>query len=388
MKFIDHIATIEKKMIENRRYLHQHPELSGEEVETQKYIMKQLDALDIPYEKVGRTSIIGRIEGGKAGKTVALRADIDALPITENSGAEYASKVEGKMHACGHDAHTSMLLAAAEMLKGVQAELPGSVRLIFQEAEETFEGSQKVIADGGMNGVDVVFGLHGMPIAVGTYDLQPGYRMSGCDTITIHFEGVSGHGSTPHLAKDTILPAATFVTQLDGMITKFTDAQLPVVVSVGKFEAGTKSNIIAKHANLDITMRYLDEVTRKKVHEKIHDLADGIAQIYDVEVDVQIEESTLSLKNDEKVVKLVDQAAEKVFGPNENIPGPIVMASEDMPYYFQEASGAYAFLGYGNNEKNTMFPPHHEKFDIDEDYMRFGAALHAQFAWDYLQSNR
>lgn len=387
MKFIDKVSAVEAKMVESRRHLHKNPELSGQEFNTQNYIMKQLDILDIPYEKVGTTSLIGRVEGNNVGKTVALRADIDALPITEKSDVDYASKNDGLMHACGHDAHTAMLLAAAEMLKDVQSELPGVVQLIFQEAEETFEGAQRVVAEGGMEGVDAVFGMHGMPIAIGTYDVQSGYRMSGCDTIYVHFEGVSGHGSSPHLAKDTILPAATFVTQLDGLLTKFVDAQLPVVVSVGKFDAGTKANIISKHAALDITMRYLDERTREKVHEKIHHLAKGIAQIYEVEVDVQIEESTISLKNDKVIASLVDRAAEKVFGLNKNIPGPIVMASEDMPYYFQEAPGAYAFLGYANEEKDSIYPPHHEKFNIDEDYMSFGAALHAQFAWDYLQEN-
>lgn len=387
MKFIDRVSDVEAKMVENRRHLHKYPELSGKEFETQKYIMNELDALDIPYKKVGSTSLIGQIEGGKTGKTVALRAEIDALPIIEKSGVDYASRNEGLMHACGHDAHTAMLLAAAEMLKDVQSELLGTVRLIFQEAEETLTGARRVVADGGMDDVDAIFAIHGMPIDLGTYDVSPGYRMAGSDSIHVYFEGVSGHGSTPHLAKDTILPAATFVTQLDGMITKFIDSQLPVVVSVGKFDAGTRANIISKYASLAITMRYLDEQTRQKVHQKIHHLAKGIAQIYEVEVDVQIKESTISLKNDKKIVNLVDKAGEKVFGPNKNIPGPIVMASEDMPYYFEKAPGAYAFLGYGNKEKDTVYYPHHEKFNIDEDYMSYGAALHAQFAWDYLQEN-
>lgn len=218
MKFIDKVSVVENKKIENRRYLDEHPELSGQEVETQKYIMKQLDKLDIPYKKVGRISLIGWIEGDRVGKRVALRADIDALPIKEKSGAVYASKTEGLMHACGHHGHTAILLGAAEMLKEVQGELPGTVQLIFQEAEETFEGAQRVVADGGMKDVDAVFGMHGMLINVGTYDIHSGYRMLRCATIYIRFEGVSAHGSTPHLAKDTILSAATFITQLDGML--------------------------------------------------------------------------------------------------------------------------------------------------------------------------
>ncbi len=388
MRFIDQVEKVEEKMIVNRRHFHQYPELSGEEFETQKYIMKQLDQLGIPYEKVGTTSLIGHIQGKSEGKTVALRADIDALPIIEKSGAKYASKKEGLMHACGHDAHTAMLLAGAELLKEVEDELSGNVRLIFQEAEETFEGAQRVIADGGMEGVDAIFGMHGMPIDVGTYDISPGYRMAGCDTIYVGFEGVSGHGSSPHLAKDTILPASEFVTQLDGLITKFVNAQSPVVLSVGNFDAGTKANIIAKYAQLDITMRYLDEESRQLIHQKIEDLAEGIARIYEVDVKVEIEESTISMKNDVEIALLANQAAKKVFGPNQNVHGPIMMGSEDMPYYFQEAPGAYALVGYANEAKDTTYFPHHEKFNIDEDYMRLGAALHAQFVWDYLQKSK
>lgn len=387
MNFIDKVKEIEPKIIEMRRHLHENPELSGQEFETQKYIMKQLDELNIPYEKVGTTSLVASIKGGGTGKTVALRADIDALPIIEQSGASYSSKKEGLMHACGHDGHTAMLLGAAQMLKEVHDQLPGDVKLFFQEAEETFSGAQKVIADGCMDGVAAVFGMHGMPIDVGTYDINPGYRMAGCDTIYVKFEGVSGHGSLPHKSKDTVLPAAEFVTQLNAMITKFVDAQSPLVLTVGKFDAGTKANIISKYAKLDISMRYIHEETRKTIHEKIRNLANGLAIIYDIKIDVEIEESTISMNNDENIAEIAHKSAEKVFGPNKNIHGPIMMGSEDMPYYFQKAPGAFALVGYANKEKDTSYFPHHEKFNIDEDYMKLGAALHAQFAWDYLSTN-
>ena len=384
MNFIDKVKKIETNLIEVRRHLHENPELSSQEFKTQKYIMGKLDELNIPYEQVGTTSLVARIKGGKEGKTVALRADIDALPILEKSGVDYSSKNDGIMHACGHDAHTSMLLGAAKMLVEVQDEIPGEVRLLFQEGEETFTGAQKVVKDGGMDGVDAVFGMHGMPIDVGTYDITPGYRMAGADTIYVEFEGVSGHGSLPHESKDTILPAAEFVTQLNAMITKFVNAQSPIVLTVGKFDGGTKANVVSKYTKLDITMRYLEEETRKIIHKKIYNLADGLASIYDVEVDVNIEESTISLSNDEKITAIANSSAEKVFGPGKAVNGPIMMGSEDMPYYFKEAPGAYALMGYANKEKDSTYFPHHEKFNIDEDYMNYGAALHAQFAWDYL----
>ncbi|MGF3066395.1 amidohydrolase [Facklamia sp. P12945] len=384
MNFIEKAKELETQIIETRRYLHQYPELSEHEFETQKYLMKRLEELGIPYEKVGITSLVAHIKGGKPGKTVALRSDIDALPILEQSGAEYSSKEDGKMHACGHDGHMSMLLGAAKMLTDIKEELPGEVRLLFQEAEETFTGARRVVADGGMEGVDAVFGMHGMPIEVGTYDITSGYRMAGCDTIYVSFEGVSGHGSMPHKAKDTILPAAEFVTQLNAMITKFVNSQSPIVLTVGKFNGGTKANVISKYTKLDISMRYLHEETRKIIHNKIKDLAAGLEKIYDISINVEIEESTISLYNDERITEIAAKAAEKVFGPGKNVHGPIMMGSEDMPYYFQEAPGAYAMMGYSNEEKDTIYFPHHEKFNIDEDYLKFGAALHAQFAWDFL----
>jgi amidohydrolase len=387
MNFIDKVKNVEEKIIEMRRHLHENPELSSQEFETQKYIMKQLDELGIPYEKVGTTSLVGHIKGSKSGKTVALRADIDALPIIEQSGASYSSKNEGVMHACGHDGHTAMLLGAAKMLTDVKDELKGEVRLLFQEAEETFSGAKKIVADGGMDGVDAVFGMHGMPIETGYYDMTPGYRMAGCDTIYVKFAGVSGHGSSPHLAKDTVLPAAEFVTQLNSMITKFVNSQSPVVLTVGKFVGGTKANIVSKYSKLDISMRYLEEDTRRIIHKKLKDLAEGLAKIYDISVDVEIEESTISLNNDTEIAETADKAAIKVFGADRNVNGPILMGSEDMPYYFQEAPGAYAMVGYLNKEKDTIYFPHHEKFNIDEDYLKFGAAYHAQFAWDYLNDN-
>ena len=387
MNFIDNVKDVEEKIIDMRRHLHENPELSSQEFETQEYIMEQLDELGIPYEKVGTTSLVGHIKGAKPGKTVALRADIDALPIIEQSGAPYSSKNEGVMHACGHDGHTAMLLGAARMLTDVKDDLQGEVRLLFQEAEETFSGAKKIVADGGMDGVDAVFGMHGMPIETGYYDMTPGYRMAGCDTIYVKFAGVSGHGSSPHLAKDTVLPAAEFVTQLNSMITKFVNSQSPVVLTVGKFVGGTKANIVSKYSTLDISMRYLEEDTRKIIHEKLKDLAEGLAKIYDISVDVEIEESTISLNNDTEIAEIADKAAIKVFGADRNVNGPILMGSEDMPYYFQEAPGAYAMVGYLNKEKDTVYFPHHEKFNIDEDYLKFGAAYHAQFAWDYLNNN-
>ena len=382
---LDQAKLIEDYVVSFRRDLHENPELSGEEFKTQEKIMKELDILGIPYRKAGNTSLIAVLKGGKPGKTIALRGDIDALPIKEESGVEYASKVPGVMHACGHDAHAAMLLGAAKILAGMKEDIKGNVRFFFQEGEETFSGAKKIIEAGGMEGVDACFGMHGMPsLEPGYVDITPGYRMAGCDTIYVRFEGVSGHGSVPHLAKDTIHPACVFVTDLQGIVTKNIDAQEPLVISVGKFIGGTKANIVAKFTEVDISMRYFDPNVREIAHEGIKRHAKAIADAYELNVDVKIEESALSLYNDDELASLANKSCSKVFGEGKNIETKRLMGSEDMPFYFQHAKGIYAFMGYRNEAKGSIYFPHHEKFRIDEEYMKYGTALHVQFALDFL----
>ena len=376
---------IESYVIDMRRYFHENPELSCQEFKTQEKIMQELDAMGISYEKAGSTSLIAKINAGKGSKTVALRADTDALPVIEQSGVPFTSKNPGVMHACGHDAHTAMLLGAAKILSEMKEELPGEVRLFFQEGEELFAGANKIISAGGMEGVDAVFGMHGMPgMKTGYYDLTPGYRMAGCDTIYIKFEGISGHGSAPHKAKDTIHPACMFVNDIQGIVTKNVDPLESVVLSVGKFVGGTKANIVAKYTELDISMRYFDPKVREIVHAGIQRHAKAIADMYELQVEVNIEPSAVALRNDEVVTQIASEAAEKVFGSQRNIETRKLMGSDDMPYYFQHAPGAFALLGYENEAKDSIYYPHHEKFKLDEDYFKFGTALHVQFAVDFL----
>lgn len=385
MTILDKAVSINDYVTELRRYFHEHPELSGQEFATQEKIAQVLDSIGIGYKKVGNTSLVASLKGGKPGKTVALRCDIDALPIVEESGVEFTSQNHGIMHACGHDTHMAMLLGAAKILSGMKDEIPGEVRFFFQEGEETFSGAKKIIAAGGMEGVDACFGLHQLPIYdTGVVDLNPGYRMAGCDTIYIRFEGVSGHGSSPHLAKDTVHPACLFVIDLQGIATKNVDPQQPVVISVGKFVGGTKANIIGKFTEIDISMRYFDQEVRKTVHDAIKRHAISIADAYEIKVDVTIEESALSLYNDDELTALANKSVVKVFGEGKNVNGAKLMGSEDMPYYFQHAKGVYAFLGSKNVEKGCIYFPHHEKFKVDEDVLKLGTALYAQFALDFL----
>lgn len=385
-EILEKAKVIENYIINFRRELHKNPELSGEEYETQTKIMNELDNLGINYHKAGSTSLIATLRGEKSGKTIALRGDMDALPIKEEAEVEYKSKNSGIMHACGHDAHTAMLLGAAKILSKKKDEIAGEIKFFFQEGEETFSGAKKIIEAGGMDGVDACFGMHGMPeLETGYVNIEPGYRMAGSDTIYVKFEGVSGHGSAPHRAKDTIHPACTFVTDLQGIVTKNIDAQKPLVLSVGKFVGGTKANVVSKYTELEITMRYFDSKVRKEAHQAIKRHAKSIAEAYELKVDIKIEDGTPSLHNDKDLSILADQSAAKVFGKDKNKSISKYMGSEDMAYYFQHTKGVYAFIGYKNEEKEAVYFPHHEKFKIDEDYMKYGTALHVQFALDFLK---
>ncbi len=383
---LEKAKSIEEYIINFRRDLHENPELSGEEFNTQNKIMRELDALNIPYRKAGNTSLIATLKGKNPGRTVALRGDIDALPIKEDSGVEFTSKNPGVMHACGHDTHAAMLLGAAKILSEMKNDISGEVRFFFQEGEETFTGAKKIIEAGGMDGVDTCFCIHNMPlIDTGYIDITEGYRSAGCDTIYVKFEGVSGHGSAPHLAKDTIHPACAFVTDLQGIATKNVDPQEPIVLSVGKFIGGTKANIIAKYTEIDISMRYFNKDVRKTVHEAIKRHAKAIADAYEIKVDVRIEDSALSVYNDIKLCELASKSADKIFGEGKVIKTPKAMGSEDMSYYFNHAPGVFTWLGSGSNEKGCIYYPHHEKFKIDEDCMKYGAAMHVQCALDFLK---
>lgn len=385
MSVLEKSKSLEDYIIAFRRELHQEPELSGKEYKTQEKIIRELEKLGIPYEKAGNTSVIAVLKGAKGGKTVALRGDIDALPIKEETKVDFSSKIPGMMHACGHDGHAAMLLGAAKILSEMKDQLSGTVKFFFQEGEETFSGAKKIIEAGGMEGVDACFGMHLMPgLETGYVDITEGYRMAGCDTIYVKFEGVSGHGSMPHLAKDTVHPACLFAIDLQGIVTKSVNAQDPLVLSVGKFVGGTKANIVSKYTELDISMRYFSPEARDIAHSAIKRHARAIADAYELKVDVDIEESAISLYNDEEISQTAKKSAERVFGKDRNISTPRLMGSEDMPYYFQLAKGAYAFLGYRNEEKEAVYFPHHERYKIDEDALKYGTALHVQFVLDFL----
>ena len=344
--------------------------------------------MSIAYDTCGNTSIVATIKGKDKGRVVALRCDIDALPVKEESSYEHPSEIEGMMHACGHDTHIAMLLGAAKVLNEHKDSFKGTVKLIFQEAEETFKGARKVCESKLVDDVDAFLAIHNMPLLkVGTADINTGYKAAGCDTIYVKFEGVSGHGSAPHLAKDTIGPLCDFINALQTIATKNVDPKKSIVLTPGRMDGGTKANIIAKNASVDISMRYFDKDVRETVHKAIKRHAEAIALANEIKVEGNIEESTLSVKNSEDIVDIAKKSADQILEGNYNIDTGMAMGSEDFAYYLDKAPGVFIWMGSGNEEKDAIYYPHHEKFKVDEDFLVNGAALHVQFAMDYLNNN-
>ncbi|MDR1017752.1 MAG: amidohydrolase [Lachnospiraceae bacterium] len=380
----DGIDGIYEDMRSFREELHRHPELSSEEVWTSSQIIKKLEEFGIPYERAGKTSVLATIKGDKPGKTVALRGDMDGLPIEEASDVKFKSEEKGKMHACGHDSHSTTLLAAGKILNEHKNEINGTVKLFFQEAEETFEGAKRIIEDGKLDAVDAIFGLHNnTSFPLGKAFISRGSVCAGCDTIYVTFTGVSGHGSTPYLAKDSLLPACTFLLDINGIITKNTDAQKSIVVSVGKMVGGTKANIVAKETKLDISLRYFDEETHEIVLKAMERHAKAIGSMYELDVDFEVVPSTPSLTSDANMADIARNAAVKVMGADALMEHEALMGSEDFAYYLQKTKGAYLWFGSGNDTDCTYFM-HNEKFKLEEEYMRNAAKVLIQTAVDFL----
>ncbi|EFR98020.1 thermostable carboxypeptidase 1, partial [Listeria ivanovii FSL F6-596] len=281
-KIKQHILKKEDEMIAFRRDLHQHPELQWQEFRTTDQVARELDNVGIPYRRTEPTGLIADLVGGKPGKTVALRGDMDALPVQElNLSLAYKSTEDGKMHACGHDSHTSMLLTAAKALKEVQSGLRGTVRFIFQPSEENAEGAKEMVAQGAMEGVDHVFGIHiWSQTPSGKVSCVVGSSFASADIIQIDFTGQGGHGAMPHDTIDATVMASSFVMNLQAIVARETDPLDPVVVTIGKMEVGTRFNVIAENAHLEGTVRCFNNTTRAKVAKSIEHYAKQTAAIY------------------------------------------------------------------------------------------------------------
>lgn len=375
-----------EEMIEIRRKLHSEPELSWEEVKTSQFVFDYLTGLGIECRKTKPTGVIGDLKGGKEGKTVALRADMDALSVEElNVDLPYKSGELGKMHACGHDAHTAMLLAAAKALAAVKEELPGNVRFIFQPAEEVATGAKAMVEQGAVEGADEVFGIHiWSQSESGTVACTPGPSFASADIFKIHFKGRGGHGAIPEACIDAAVIASSFVMNVQSVVSRTIDPQQPAVVTIGKMLVGTRFNIIAENAEIEGTVRCFDAATRDHIEKQLQVYAEHTAAIYGGTAKVEYIRGTQAVINGEESAALVQQVAKEAFGEQVLYAEKPTMGGEDFSFYLDEVPGSFALVGSGNAEKDTEWAHHHGKFNIDEDAMATGAELYAQYAWAFL----
>jgi amidohydrolase len=366
-------------MVAWRRHLHMHPELSYQEKETSAYVAARLAEFGIEVKRSSAGfGLTGIIKGDKPGKTVVLRADMDALNITEENGSEYASRNNGVMHACGHDGHTAMLLAAASYYSTRRDGLQGEIRFLFQPAEEICPGGAKdMIAEGVLEGADAVYGLHlWTPLPLGTIGSAPGPLMASADEFFIDITGKGGHGGIPHRTVDSIVAAAALVTQLQTIVSRNVDPLQPAVLSVGTIQGGSAQNIIAERCRITGTVRAFDEETRYLIRRRIEEMAVSVAAVYGAEANVDYMMGYPPLVNDEGEFNRFFRVAPEALGDSVNvIRMEKIMPAEDFAYYVKEIPGCFIFVGAGNPDKNAVYPHHHSKFDFDEDAMLHGVKL-------------
>ncbi len=363
-------------IISMRRYFHKNPELSFHEYKTADRIEEELKGMGLKPERITETGIICDINGSSKGNTVALRADIDALPVNENSGDEFASKNNGVMHACGHDAHTAMLLGIAKYLSGHKS-FKGKIRLIFQPAEETPPGGAiEMIENGALDDVDYIIGQHLLStLKAGTVGINYEYGAAMADQFSIKISGPGGHASRPDESSDTIYVASLFIVSAQSIISRMVDQTKPSVLTFGTLNGGDRFNIIASTVEITGTVRAYNRELREKIRDSLKGMLSHICSIYGSEYEFEYVEGYPALLNDRNVAKVINKIAIDVAG-SENVvyPDPS-MGGEDFSRYLEKVPGAFYRLGVGNKEKGIDAPPHSSKYRIDESALTTGASV-------------
>ncbi|CUS76480.1 M20 metallopeptidase family protein [Candidatus Kryptobacter tengchongensis] len=366
------------KIVSIRRKIHQYPELAFEEYRTSKLVAQTLKSLGLKVETgIAKTGVIGVLEGVKKGRVVALRADMDALPLQEQTNLPFASKIPGKMHACGHDAHTAMLLGSAMILKQFQNQLNGTVKFIFQPSEEKNPGgANQMIKEGVLNNpkVDYIFGLHVRPDAeAGTIFLKDGHLMASSDEIYIKIKGRGGHGARPHFTIDPVIIASEIVLAIQKITSRFFDPIEPRVLTIASIHAGTATNIIPDEATISGTLRTMNEEWRKKAWKMIEQIVKGITLTYGAGYELKISRGYPVLINDPEMTEFAKQKAIELLGKDKVFEAKPVMGAEDFAYYLQKVPGCFIWLGAG--DKNSKHDIHSSKFTINEEAMKYGSSL-------------
>lgn len=372
---LDDARAMAPQVIDWRRHLHRHPEVAFHEHQTAQFIHDVLAV--IPGLEVTRpteTSVMARLVGAQPGRVIAVRADIDALPIHEENDVDYRSQVDGAMHACGHDGHTSIVLGLVSVLARYREQLAGEVRFFFQHAEELAPGgAEEMVRRGVMDGVDAVIGIHlWAPMEVGRIGIVAGPAMAAPDNFTCTITGAGGHAAIPHNTIDPIAIGAQVVTALQHIVSRNIDPLDPAVVSITQFHAGTTFNVIPNSAELAGTFRYFDGALRDRIPELMERIIKGICDAHGATYTFAVERGYRPVVNDAVLSARLERVVERTFGPDVLLPTRPTMGGEDFSAFQQKAPGVFAFVGAGNAFEEILFPHHHPRFNVDESSLDIG----------------
>ncbi len=388
------VLSYKDELISLRRDFHMYPEVGLELYRTSQKVAEYLESIGLEVKRnVAKTGVVGLLKGAKPGKTIMLRADMDALTLQELNDVPYKSKIDGVMHACGHDGHTAMLLVAAKILKSHQSELNGNVKFVFQPSEEKFPpgGALPMIEEGVLKNpdVDYAFGLHlWTQLECGKIGIRSGALMAAADEFQITLKGQGGHGAQPHYCKDPVVAAAELVMALQTIVSRKVDPLESVVVTVGKVQAGSAFNIIPQTAILQGTVRTLSESSRSLVKESIERITRGVCLAHQMDFDIDYKDGTAVLVNDEKLTEQVRKIAESVFGKENVVEVPPTMGGEDMSFFLKEVPGVFYFIGASNSQKGLNRFHHSPYFDIDEDSLLVGTQMHVSLVLSMLTEEK
>ncbi len=379
-------ANLTPRLIEIRRHLHSHPELSGQEYQTAAYIAEVLSTCGLQVQElVGKTGVVAELIGAEQdSRLLAIRTDMDALPIQERTGLAFASQHRGIMHACGHDVHTTVGLGTAMLLSQLGEPLPGDLRFLFQPAEETAQGASWMVRDGVMNGVDSIFSLHVFPtIPGGSVGIRYGALTAAADDLEMTIIGESGHGARPHEAIDAIWIASQVITTLQQAISRTQNPLRPVVLTIGKIEGGRAPNVIADRVRMLGTVRSLHPETSAALPAWIEQVVAGVCQTYGAKYELHYKRGVPSVQNDLALTQIVESAAQEAWGSDRvQILLEPSLGAEDFSLYLDHAPGTMFRLGVGHADRHN-YPLHHPQFEIDESAIITGVVTMAYAAWKY-----
>ncbi|OIK17284.1 N-acyl-L-amino acid amidohydrolase [Bacillus sp. MUM 116] len=378
MTMDDLFLEVKEEVISWRRHLHRYPELSFQEVKTAQFVYETLQSFgDLEISRPTKTSVMARLIGQHPGKVIALRADMDALPIEEENDFAFVSQNSGVMHACGHDGHTAMLLGAAKILTKLKDQISGEVRFLFQHAEELPPGgAQEMVNAGVLDGVDLILGAHLVStLPLGKIGLSYGPMMAGADTFKITVLGKGGHASQPDQTIDPIAIGAQVVTNLQHIVSRYQDPQETSVISVTQFHAGSAINVIPSTVTIGGSVRSFNPEMREKIPNFIERIVEGITEAHGAAYQFNYQFGYAPVINDEEVTRVIDETVCEVFGEESREQVKPMMASEDFSAYQNVVPGSYVSIGAGNEEKGIIYPHHHPKFTIDEQALDDGTKL-------------